>query len=113
MSHLCLHVLPKDGQDDATLEAFAKRMRPLRLASLQNDTTAFISRYESEAEQPLSFWVDRLKQQAASTIVMTRSAQILPANDSIGLLSDDVEWVAFAVMVDSTKGSEVSADMKA
>lgn len=98
MSAVSLHVLPKDIKDEAIWEAYATRSKALRLQSLQNDPKSFVSKYESEVKEPMSFWTGRLKDAKAWTVVMTLSVEALL--DTSALLREDVEWVGFCVMVD-------------
>jgi ribosomal protein S18 acetylase RimI-like enzyme len=108
MAALSLHVLPKTVSDESRWEDFVKRTKPLRLQSLKNDPKSFVSKYDSEVKEPLSFWVGRLKDPKAWTVVMVSSPEEI-GNDVDALLRDDVEWVAFCVMVDPSVGSEVRA----
>lgn len=106
MSHLSLHVIPRDPKSDSEWEQYCGRQKALRLRSLQHDPGSFVSRYESEVKEPMSFWVGRLKDPTAWTVVMVRGPEKLPENDQV-LLRDDVEWVAFCVMIDARKLTQV------
>jgi hypothetical protein len=107
MAHLSLHVLPKEGVSDHEYGLFAERMKPLRLQSLRQDTFAFISKYESEKDQPMSFWTDRLKQPEAWHAVMVRNESAVQDDAKSVLLRDDVKWVAFMVMIDTESSTKV------
>lgn len=106
MSHLSLHVIPRDAKSDSEWEKYCGRQRSLRLRSLQYDPGSFVSRYESEVKEPTSFWVGRLKDPNAWTVVMIRGPEEMPEDDQI-LLREDVEWVGFCVMVDARKPQQV------
>lgn len=107
MAHLSLHVLPRAPKPDSEWEEYSVHQRKLRLRSLQEDTASFISRYESEVNEPMSFWVNRLKEPAAWTIVMVRGPEDLPVDEDEVLLREDVEWVAFCVMIDARETNQV------
>ncbi|KPI44157.1 uncharacterized protein AB675_6298 [Cyphellophora attinorum] len=109
MAVLSLHVLPKKVSNESQWEKFVGRTKPLRLQSLKNDPKSFISKYESEVKEPLSFWVGRLKDPKAWTVVMVSSPEKI-GDDVDALLRDDVEWVAFCVMVDPSVGDEADGD---
>ena len=101
MSDLSVHLVHiSDGEDEATFERYATRMRELRLKSLQTDAASFSSKYESEAAQPISFWLNRLKEPTARTIFMVKSPTEEAALDPNVLLRDDVTWVGFNVCVE-------------
>lgn len=99
MSFLSFHHLPRVVKDDSVWEAYTTRMKPLRLRSLKEDPKSFVSRYEAEVKEPLEFWVGRLKDTKAWSIVMIHSAEDLSDAGDI-LLRDDVKWVGFLVMID-------------
>lgn len=112
MSHLSLHVIPRDAKSDSEWEKYTGRQRELRLRSLQHDQGSFVSRYESEVKEPTSFWIGRLKDPNAWTVVMIRGPDQMPEDGEV-LLREDVEWVGFCVMVDARKLPQVlsSIDM--
>ena len=101
MAHLSVHVLDKTFLANGdNVEKCASRMRELRLRSLQTDPSSFSSKHESEAAQPLSFWLNRLKEPTAQHIFVVRSPSPLAIPATDGLLRDDVEWVGFNVCVE-------------
>jgi len=106
MPHLSVHVVPRDIKDDSEWEQYSLRQKQIRLRSLQHDSASFTSRYESEANEPMSFWVNRLKNPKAWTVIMVQSGQELPPDEGV-LLREDVEWVGFCVMIDGRDASEV------
>jgi hypothetical protein len=106
MSHLSLHIIPREPKDDLEWEKFSVHQRRLRLRSLKEDASSFVSRYESEIKEPTSFWVSRLKEPTAWTVVMVRGPELLPDEKDV-LLREDVEWVAFCVMLDARDPSQV------
>lgn len=107
MAVLSLHVLPKEVDEESRWEEYVHRTKPLRLRSLKEDRKSFVSKYESEVKEPLSFWVGRLKDPKAWTVVMVSSPGEL-ADDKDALLQADVTWVAFCVMIDpDASGIEV------
>lgn len=107
MAHLSIHVIPRGPKPDSKWEEYSVHQRELRLRSLKEDPASFISRYESEVEEPMSFWINRLKEPAAWTVVMARGPEDLPADDDEVLLRKDVEWVAFCVMLDARETNKV------
>ena len=102
MYHLSLHMLPKEVYSEAVWKQYAQKMRPLRLKSLQSDPASFISKYASEVEEPITFWIGRLKEPSAWTIIMVRTQNMLSdtATADGSLLREDVEWVAYCVIID-------------
>lgn len=106
MSYLSLHIVPRKPKSDQQWEEHAARQKLIRLRSLQEDADSFISKYESEVREPTSFWVNRLKDPTAWTILMVRSSEELP-EDGEALLRENVEWVAFCVMIDARQVTEV------
>ena len=106
MSHLSLHVVPRGPRDNSEWERFSVRQKAIRLRSLQVDPTSFSSRYESEVKESMEFWVNRLKDPAAWTVVMVKGPEGLPEDEEV-LLREDVQWVAFCVMVDGTAMDKV------
>jgi hypothetical protein len=107
MPELSFHLLPKDVKNDPNQEEYVKRMRPLRLQSLKDDSHAFVSRYEVEVEQPLSFWLERLEDPKAWSIVLVQSTKGVPQT-SAELLVEHVQWKGFSVMIDPSVSTEVS-----
>lgn len=106
MSHLSLHLIPRDAKSDSEWEKYCGRQKALRLRSLQHDPGSFVSRYESEVKEPMSFWVGRLKEPTAWTVVMIRGPEQAPEDEQV-LLREDVEWVGFCVMIDARKLTQV------
>ena len=100
MSHISFHLIPKPVEDESLWEQYARRMRPVRLRSLKKNPECFISKYESEAAQPMDFWIGRLKEATAYTIVVVRTAGEKHLEDPNVLLREDVEWVGFNVCLD-------------
>lgn len=47
--------------DEEVLKAQSPPFRTARLKSLQSDPASFRSKYESEVDQPIEFWIDRLR----------------------------------------------------
>ena len=100
MSHLSVHLIQiSEDTAETTLEKYATRQRALRLKSLQTDPASFSSKYESEKAQPMSFWLNRVKEPTARTIVMISSPNEEAAHDPSVLLREDVEWVGVNVCV--------------
>lgn len=108
MSHTSIHPVPREPKDDSTWEEYSVRHKALRLRSLREDAASFVSRYESEVKEPISFWIDRLKSATAWTLVMVRGPEDL-TDDGDVLLRKDVEWVAFCVMMDGRNILQVPA----
>lgn len=110
MPHLSVHLIEtSDSTDEATLEQYATCIRTLRLKSLQTDSANFSSKYESEAAQPMSFWLNRLKEPTARTVVMVSSANEEAGRDPKVLLRDDVTLVGFNVCVEIRNATTVMA----
>lgn len=99
MADLCLYIIPREVKDDPEWTRYVSRSKPLRLQSLQQDPKSFISKYDSEVKEPIDFWIKRLKDPQAWTVVMVRSAKNQVPSDNDVLLRDDVEWVGFCVMI--------------
>jgi ribosomal protein S18 acetylase RimI-like enzyme len=101
MPHISRHILPKNIPDDSPWwEKYAWKVRAARLDSLKLDPNSFLSRYESEAKQPIEFTVGRLKEANAWTVVLVRSREEESPKDATVLLRDDADCVGFCVMID-------------
>lgn len=73
-------------------------MKALRLKSLKHDPSSFISRYESEVNQPLEFWLDRLRDARAIHLVLTRDDPTTRSTDENWAILRN-EWVGFVVII--------------
>ncbi len=104
MVHLAVHLLSKDIPDDSPLwEKYAWRTRAARLDSLKLDPDSFLSKYESEVNQPIDFTIGRLKEPNAWTVLLVRTPDEAASQDPDFLLNEDTEYVGFCVMVDTHK----------
>ncbi|OAL23020.1 hypothetical protein AYO20_11082 [Fonsecaea nubica] len=94
MASFSVHTLPHPAQDHATFLEYSSRLKVLRLRSLKEDAKSFISSYESEASQPEEFWLNRLRDDHVTHLILLRhDAQ---AKKSTLL---EHQWVGFVVIV--------------
>lgn len=111
MSHLSYHLVPKDLPNDSPhWEKYAWRIRAARLDSLKLHPESFISRYESEAKQPIEFTIGRLKEPVAWTVIVARNADEVASKEPGVLLRDDTEYVGYCVLVNIQAPSPSSAE---
>lgn len=89
MADITIYRLPKTT-DLQVLIALSRPMRIARLRSLQEDPESFKSKYEDEIEQPLEFWLNRLKPEDCQHFVATTT----PPDDP-----ENVEFKAFMVVI--------------
>lgn len=106
MSHLSVHLIPKEPKSDSEWAKYAMRMKPVRLRGLKNDAECFISKYESEVKEPDQFWIDRMKEQITYNFVLVRVPDESPIKTTEDLLRDDVEWLGFNASLELRKLSK-------
>lgn len=93
-----IHTLSKLDQADVTFEEYSRRLKNLRLRSLQSDPDSWISAYESEVNQPNDFWWNRLKDSRAVHHILVKAGSDTDAsNVQSALLAG--EWLGFVVMI--------------
>jgi len=97
MAH-SVYTLPKVGLEDSTFQEYSKRLRILRLKSLQADPDSWVSIYESEADQPPEFWWKRLREPRAVHHVLVRNDPSTDSSDTKSALLAG-EWIGFVVMI--------------
>jgi ribosomal protein S18 acetylase RimI-like enzyme len=102
MAAFTVEVLPNPAQDEATLREYSTRLKALRLRSLKEDPKSFSSRHESEVKQPENFWLDRLRDQRASHLILARDDGTTHQPTLL-----EKEWVGFVVIVGPAAGDGV------
>lgn len=106
MSHLSVHLIPRDPKSDSDWAKYAMRMKPVRLRSLKNDSECFISKYEYESKEPDQFWIDRMKDPTTYNFVLVRAPDNRPVKTTEDLLREDVEWIGFNASLELRKLSK-------
>jgi ribosomal protein S18 acetylase RimI-like enzyme len=97
MAH-SVHTLPQVDPEESTFREYSRRLRDLRLKSLQSDPGSWISAYESEVNQPPEFWWNRLKEPRVIHHVLVKSdPEADPSDIHSALLAG--EWLGFVVMI--------------
>lgn len=104
MSNLSIEVVPFPAPDHATLLEYSARFKTLRLRSLKEDSTSFSSKYESEVNQPQEFWLNRLTDDRAVHLVLTRE---LTGVSDASLLQK--QWVGLVVVVETVRATAISS----
>ena len=99
MASFSVDVLPNPAPNHDTLLRYSARLKALRLRSLKDDTKSFISKYESEVDQPEDFWLNRLRSDRAFHLVLAREST---ESSSATLLQK--EWVGFVVIIAPARG---------
>ena len=94
MASFSINVLPSPAPDHDTLLEYSSRLKALRLKSLKEDAESFSSKYESEADQPEEFWLNRLKDDHAVHLILARNNEDLQDSNLL-----EKEWVGFVVIV--------------
>ncbi|KIW95384.1 uncharacterized protein Z519_03968 [Cladophialophora bantiana CBS 173.52] len=94
MSFFSIHTLPSPALDHNTLLEYSSRLKALRLRSLKEDAKSFISRYESEVAEPEEFWLDRLRDDRATHLILVRHNALAQESTLLGH-----QWVGFVVII--------------
>lgn len=94
MDSFSVDVLPAPVPDHDTLLEYSSRLKTLRLRSLKEEVNSFVSRYESEVQEPEEFWVNRLKDDRAIHLLLVRED---PPGGNTPLLQK--QWVGFVVVL--------------
>ncbi|OQU96841.1 hypothetical protein CLAIMM_02869 [Cladophialophora immunda] len=94
MASFSVHTLPNPAPDHDTLLEYSSRLKALRLRSLKEDAKSFISRYDSEVSQSEEFWLNRLRDDQATHLILVRHDAL---SQKWNLLEH--QWVGFVVIV--------------
>ena len=94
MASYTIDILPNPAPDHDTLLEYSSRLKTLRLRSLKEDAKGFISKYESEFDEPEDFWLNRLQSSRAIHLILGRNNH---ANTNATLMQKD--WVGFVVII--------------
>jgi ribosomal protein S18 acetylase RimI-like enzyme len=65
-------LMPHEYSKASSLDFDVKASQELRLQALQNDPASFTSSYTIESQQPLSFWINRLRNPQAKTFALVK-----------------------------------------
>lgn len=108
MDHFSVRALPIPVPDQHTLLEYSARLKALRLKSLKHDTGSFISKYESEVNEPPEFWLKRLTDPRAVHLVLCRHDSDDPS-DTIQLTLLRSQWVGFVVIIAPDRNKDEAA----
>ncbi|EXJ85019.1 hypothetical protein A1O3_05694 [Capronia epimyces CBS 606.96] len=99
MATFSIRTLPNPAPSHDALLEYSSRLQALRLRSLKQDPSSFISTYENEVDQPQEFWLQRILDPKAIHLVVVRNDPEYDALDkeSGGLMKG--EWVGFVVII--------------
>ncbi|KIX95615.1 uncharacterized protein Z520_08735 [Fonsecaea multimorphosa CBS 102226] len=98
MASFSVQALPNPAPDHDTFLEYSSRLKTLRLRSLKEHAKSFISRYESEVSQPEEFWLNRLRDNRATHLILLRHNALTHEST---LLQN--QWVGFVVITAPTR----------
>jgi len=90
--------IPHQFEDDNVLHECAEKMRILRLRSLNSDSDAFSSSYETESQKPFEFWINRLLNKNARHILAVQPHFPVESDPGLSYLLEG-DWLGVLVIL--------------
>ena len=91
-------LIPHEYLEASSLDSSAKAFQELRLQALQTDPASFTSSYTIESQQPLSFWINRLRNPRAKTFALIKRCSEVQSYQVPGY-TPQRPWVGMLVLL--------------
>jgi GNAT superfamily N-acetyltransferase len=94
-------LIPRECSEASSPDSSVKAFQKLRLQALQADPASFTSSYTIESQQPLSFWLDRLRNPQAKTFALVKRGSEVQSYQVPGY-TPQIPWVGMLVLLGPT-----------